>query len=370
LNSNQDIKQREATQAIIDNNFNGELLIAMRVGKTKIIIDALHKFHGSVLWITSKAKLRDEDIPAEFYKWYGGIREDTEIICYRSTGSINKVYDLIILDEYQHVTLRDYNNLKGKFKNLLACSGTKPNKYDKLKIYNDLGLKVIYELPLEEAIDLNIVADFEVEIWKTELNNKDKNVKVEYLDRKVKPPIKKVFYTTELERYKYISRSIAEFKEVGKDSFFLNLRRLKYLGLLKSKEDIVHEFLVNNQDKKVLVFCVDILQAERITPLSYHSKTDDACLKAFLDDDITHLSVCNMVDDGRTFPHIDIILIIGSNSSNVQIIQRIGRSLMYKKDFKAKVIALCAENTIEETWLNRALSGINPDKIIFKKYER
>ena len=91
--------QSEATQAIINNNYQGVVNVSMRVGKTKIVIDSLKKCpHKKILWATTSTKLRDVDIPNEFIKWKAKtIFKKVDIVCWQSLHKQHKKYDLIIL---------------------------------------------------------------------------------------------------------------------------------------------------------------------------------------------------------------------------------------------------------------------------------
>ena len=49
---------------------HGLLLLAPRIGKTRIIIDIIKKNNPkSILWVTPSAELATKDIPEEFTKW-------------------------------------------------------------------------------------------------------------------------------------------------------------------------------------------------------------------------------------------------------------------------------------------------------------
>lgn len=355
--------QSEVTNAIIDNNFNGMFEVAMRVGKTKILIDALKSFNkNKILWITDSEDQRDNAIPSEFRKW-GGNLSKVKVMCYGSTKKINEKYDLIILDECQKLTDASLRNIIGHYDHLLACSGTIPNKRSKLELYKSLGLKMIYTLSVDQAVEYQIIAPYRIIVWTHTLDSVNKNIKIEYKNKYTNKI--STFYNTELQRYQYLSERISVLKDTGRDTFFMNIRRMNFIGHLPTKERMVLEYLYENQDKKILIFCSDIKQAERITPLSYHSKTDDACLNAFLRNEINHLSVVRMVDTGKTFPHIDEVIILLTNSSNVQTVQRIGRSLMYRDNYVAKIILLCAVDTVEKTWIEKALEKLDNSKITY-----
>lgn len=349
--------QREATQAIINNNYNGLLISAMRTGKTKIIIDAIRSYVGSILWITDKAKLRDEAIPLEIEKW--NLNRKIDIICYNSIKNINKKYDLIILDECQRLSESNYGVIKDKFNDLLACTGTKPNNYKKLELYEKLELKEIFNLSVDEASSNKIIADYDIDIHYHNLDSKNKNIKVEYKDKKTKE--NKVFYTTELARYNYISLRIEESNAA--DNKFLRLNRMRFIGTLPSKEYQVSKYLSENLHKKIIIFCITQDQADRLCYNSYHSKSNQDVLDHFKNNLINHISVVNKIDTGETFTDIDEIILVTSNSSNIQSVQRIGRSLMFREGYKAKIKIFCTKDTVEEQWIYKALVDLSNTKI-------
>lgn len=352
--------QKQASQAIRDNNFNGILLASMRSGKTKMIIDSLSTFKGSILWVVDKTKARDEQVPSELKKWKlnSTVVKNIDLICYQSLKNLGRVYDLIILDEVQTLSEANYNQIVGKYINLLACTGTLPNNRNKLKLYDKLGLKIIYSLSVDDAVINKIVSKYHIEIWNHKLNSSDKNVEITYT---TKDKVKKNFFTTELERYNYISNRIDELSAY-QDTKFLKINRLRYIGALKTKENIVSDYLVNNQNKRVLIFCSSKEQADRLS-LSYHSGTNEDCLNAFMNKQINHLAVVKMLNTSWTIHDLDTILILSSNSSKVESVQRIGRSLMFKKNHIAQIIMLCAYETVEKGWIEAALTDLDKSNI-------
>ena len=352
--------QTEITNTIIENNYTGIVIAAMRPGKTKMIIDSLKLFKGSVLWVTDKSRLRDVDIPLEFKKWNGNI-SNVDIICYQSLHKIVKTYDLIILDECQKVTEKTVSCIKDKYKHLLACTGVLPNNRSKLKLYSYLNLEIIYNLSVDNAVDNKIIAPYTIEIWEHSLDSKIKHVEVKYKDKNTGKEMS--FFTTERERYVYISSRIQRMLSQNMSVKFHAINRMRFIGKSIVKERLALDYLISHPNEKILIFCSDIKQAERITPLSYHSKTDDKCFDAFVRNEISHLSVVNMVDTGITFPHIDTILILTTNSSNTQTVQRLARALMYKPDFVAKIVILCAIDTVEKNWLTSALEELSTTNI-------
>lgn len=85
----------------IGSNPHGLLLLAPRIGKTKIGIDIIKRDKPKkILWITPSTKLRDKDIPEEFATWKAKTYlKKATIVCWASLSSVKGHYDLIIMDE-------------------------------------------------------------------------------------------------------------------------------------------------------------------------------------------------------------------------------------------------------------------------------
>ena len=80
---------------------HGLLLLAPRIGKTRIIIDIIKKNNPkSILWVTPSAELATKDIPEEFSTWKA--KKYVKNLQTSTWASLNKVkgdFDMIILDK-------------------------------------------------------------------------------------------------------------------------------------------------------------------------------------------------------------------------------------------------------------------------------
>src|SRR3990172_8503128 len=85
---------------------SGRLLLAPRIGKTKIGIDLIKREEpNSILWVTPSSELATVDIPDEFEKW-GAKKYLNKLttVTWKSLDKITGTFDIIILDEDQHIT--------------------------------------------------------------------------------------------------------------------------------------------------------------------------------------------------------------------------------------------------------------------------
>ena len=100
--------QKEALQAVLDNNGSGILCLATGVGKSKIAIDYCRLLHSQLkkklkcLLVVPTEKLRDTNWADEFCKWKSKViyTDCVERTCYASFNKFkNQEYDLVILDK-------------------------------------------------------------------------------------------------------------------------------------------------------------------------------------------------------------------------------------------------------------------------------
>lgn len=367
MTNNRDKKQAEIVSKIQEQGYHGYFKASMRSGKTRILGKVIQTlpFSYNVLYITNTVISRDIDIPKEFKEI--GVEHNVDIICYRSTNKLlksEKVYSLIILDEFQALTAANFSHILPRYRKgakILACSGTVPNRTSKKILYSALGLNEIISFSTEEAIELGIVAPFMVNILRFELERVDKTVTVSYKNKKTGES--KSFKTTEHERYWFLHNRIDTLRDQGRNDKFLNLQRLRFLGSLKIRERIASRMIFDRANTRMLIFCSSIDQAERLCPNTHHSKTTNVDYELFQKELINHLAVVNMANTGVTFHNMEEALILSSNSSNIETFQRIGRMLMPRENYIAKINVLCAKDTIEEIWLEKALVDVPKERI-------
>lgn len=137
--TNKDLIQQKIIDSLPENP-HGLLLLSPRLGKTNLGIKLIVRDNPKkVLWITPNTKLRDEDIPNEFKKWgQEDYLNNTDIVCYASLRNQEGNYDLIILDEYQDISINNSINLfngKIKYRNIIGLSGTHPEHPEKYAYY-------------------------------------------------------------------------------------------------------------------------------------------------------------------------------------------------------------------------------------------
>lgn len=365
--------QSEANEAHKSLGRWGMICMATGTGKSKTAIDAVYnliKYNplAKVLVVSPTTKLRDKTWKQEFSQWNmeDAWKSNVRSECYKSLSKINDCeFDFVILDEVHNLT----ENYAKFFKNnkVKACMGltaTKPDNKVKALLLEQLNLREVYEITLDEAVSLGVVAPYEITVILTKLDNSRKYVKA---GRKDKP-----FYQTEQANYQYYSHvenhedpSIR--KRVGK---FFYINRMKFIYNLMSKTEAAQD-IINRipESLRTLIFCGSIEQAEKLCPYRYHSKTGDKDYEAFFSEKINRMSCVEAVNEGHNIPNVDVALVVQLNSNALDLIQRIGRIIRFKAGHIGKIVIICVENTVDEKWMRSATKDLDQNKIRFLNWD-
>lgn len=370
-NAIKDKVQRDADQAHRNAGRWGLICAATGVGKSKIAINMVEKLvtfkpDAKILLVVPTQSLRDTGWRDEFVQWGQHSTFTTNVIkvCYKSLAKFkDQVFDLVILDECHNLseaqsTLFKKNEVKG----LVGLTATKPKKLDKIAIFESVGLNLVYEITLDEAVDLGIVAPYQITVVRVPLESRVKNV---LAGAKEKP-----FMVTEASNYDYFRKVEEKERNQGKapsQSFFL--KRMRFIYNLRSKTEAARTLLAKmKEEERIVIFSGSCEQADELSECRYHSKTDDVCYTQFRNREINRLSCVNSVNEGHNLPLVDLGLVVQINSNDLHIIQRIGRFIRYRPNHTGRLVILAAENTIDERWVREALQELNQSRITYVNY--
>ena len=343
--------------------------LPVRFGKTKVAIEKIKEENPeTILWVTPSAKLRDIDIPNEFKKWGADkYLSKTRIVTYSSLHKETGAYDKVILDEVQSITEANLVNFLNKeliYGSILAMTGTIPDTKEKRYLLQKLKLKLAVNVEDDDAVDGDIISDFNIVVLYTQLDNADK-----YLEggNKVKR-----FFQTEVSKYKYLNSRIDAFKNDKKNKgknlpHFLVLDRMHFIHNLKSKNEAA-KLLLESLNERTIAFAANTTQANYICENSFHSKTNDEKLNKFINQEIDKISLVNSGGTGFTYKNLHNIIITQCDSNRLGATsQKVGRALLKETDKVATIYVICAKNTVDENWVESFLSDYNEDKI--KRYK-
>ena len=318
--------------------------IACRVGKSKITIDFLDKKEfNKCLIVTPYISIKD-NWKQEFIKWSKEyLLDKVDIICAKSGKIYTSGYDFIIVDEVHTLSPNQMNSLKGK--PIIGLTGTLGYN-SKKKLKDVLGLKTVFTYDMESAIRDKIISDYRIKVHSVTLSYPEKLVYKEYNDAFEK--MKKLsFFNKKLEVIKMAKASA----------------RANYIYTNKTKINKVFNDVENSEGQK-LIFTARTEIADYFGN-SYHSKTTEkGILERFLSNEIDRLSVVNMANMGISFPDVKRCFIHQLNSGVELAVQRIMRVCMIDNSENiADINVYVCENTVDEDWVNNALSEFDKTKI-------
>lgn len=358
--------QKEVISAVAPGQ-SGRLILAPRIGKTKMIIDLIKrdKIKGKILWVTPTSKLANETIPEEFEKWRAKkYLKQLETVTWKGLVNCTGHYGLVIFDEEQFMTMTNSRPLgvgDMTADTVISMTGTESKSKDKKELYDKLGLKILYKITINKAVDIGLLANYEIKVVKVPMD-KNKNIVVEYKDKVTKKT--KSFTTSEQKQYEYLSRKL----DKNKTKFGIMHRR-RLIGNSPSKVGAA-KYIINSLEGKKLIFAVDRNQAADLCDYVYHAKTDDADLKKFISGEISKIAMVNKGGTGYTYHNIDNLIITQVDSdTNGLTSQKIARTLLEQGDYKATIWILCLEDTRDVIWLNSTLESFDKTKVEYINFK-
>ena len=352
------------------------VVAATGAGKSKIGIDYAKLVHetkkgkAKICLVVPTEKLRDENWYEEFEKWESSdLWESVDRFCYASLSKIEgKEYDLVILDEVHNITPLSATFFEvNKVDRAIGLTATMPRSEEKKDLIKQIGLKKAFELGLEEAIELGLVSPFNIKVVELELDRKEKNI--------VSGSKKNPFMQTEYSKYMYLSNVVDSSKFTPRGKFAI-LNRMRFIYNLPTKTNAAKQILESNlfkENERVLAFCGSIKQADELLEDSYHSKSGKESLKKFEEKKINRLSCVKSLNEGANIADIDSALIVQLTSKELDMIQRIGRTIRYKPGHTATIYILVVKETQDYSWCEKALANISPDRVerlTFEKFIR
>lgn len=365
--------QNEAIQAVV-NNRGGIVAMATGSGKSRVAVE-LAKFYNKpsvsdLALIVPTEKLRDENWLEEYTKWEAEpLWNKTERLCYASASKVhNREFALAILDEGHNITeLSSEFFINNGVENIVLLTATPPTDIIKRQILNDLDLKLVYELTLDQAVRLGFVAPYKLTVITVPLDATTKNIPG---GTKAKP-----FMTTEAACYAYhnkrVQQSMFDDTAQGKARLkFAILGRMQFIYKIPSKTAVV-KFLLDKvipEDDRSIIFCGNIEQAEQVCKTTYHSKSGNQHYDAFKNEQINRLSCVKAVNEGHNFPGVDSAIIAQLNSKEKDLVQRIGRIIRYRPGHEAHIWIVVSEGTQDEKWLEKAVENLNQSKIEYVRF--
>lgn len=359
--------QTLGTKSIIDNKFKGILFVAPRVGKCKIVIDALNTKSMvsrdiSILVLAPKKEIF-KGWETDIKKWNLHDGFEIEYVWSNSLKKIDKKYDLIIADEIHEYNLKVLELLalhKAKGSRILGLTGTLDSD-SKYSIQEIVGISPIYTYTVDEAITDKIVADYRIYCVECDLDDKDKYVEA---GSEEKP-----FMQTEAEAYKYWNNkyNTAVSNMRYSQMRFPMMRRKNIIYNSKTKINLTKKIVANID--RCLIFTGFQKIADSIGDASFHSKSSKDTLEQLKLGAINKCSVVSMVSMGVTIPNLKVTVFNQLKSGENTAVQQAMRAMNLDGNKIATIIIVYLKNTRDEIWMKSALKGFNSNKITFCKFK-
>ena len=200
----------------------------------------------------------------------------------------------------------------------LGLSATPERKYDGTGnefILQEIGA-VIYEFPLEKAIEKGILCEFDYYPLSYELTQEEKQKKRDIIavfnaKKKNKEPV------SEDELYQNLAR--VNKLAINKTSAFENF--------IRAHTDMLERCIIFVETKEYSIAVQDILLSIVPEYHTYYSEDDNSKLKEFATGGLKCLITCKKISEGVDIKSVKNIVLFSSDRSKLVTVQRIGRSL-------------------------------------------
>ena len=334
--------------------------VAMSVGTGKTLVGLKHiasLYHDNAFFLVVAPKV------SIFQSWKDDAKKfDMEYLIshitfstYLSLTKQDSDYQAVYLDE-AHSLLKSHSWWLNHYQGILiGLTGTPPKMEhsERGKIFKHF-IPVVYKYETDDAVEDSILNDYEIIVHTLDLDTKQ-NMKAG------KAP--KFFYTSESANYKYWTGRCARASS-DKEVQMMRIMRMKAIMNFPTKEAYAKNLLMSTTEK-TLLFANTQEQADRLCDNSYHSGNSNSeyNLQDFKDGKIDELSCVLQLSEGINIPNLKVGIIMHAYGNERKASQRIGRLLRLNPKDKSTIHVLCYKDTIDETWVIKALEDYDQTKI-------
>lgn len=355
-----DERQMEFANTWLDHGKFGILNLCPRFGKIYTTINALEQLppNSTILIAYPDLKIK-ESWETDFAR-----REyNNPNITYTTHLSLHKYkeynFDVIIIDEIHLLSEAQIEAAKELIEDnqcVLGLTGTL-SKWTEETLNEELGLFVVAEYPIEQAIEEGVIVDYQITVVKVPLDNVTKhNYKGKFRTEK-----------QQFDAYGYV---INNMERTGGNSMFLRLARMRIVQNSLAKLNKTKQLLTKHAEDRILVFCGVTDIADKLGIPSYHSKSSEKQLfEDFANGKGNHLAVVKIGNTGVTYKPLNRVIINYFDSNAENLAQKINRCMAMEyntPDKKAHIYIITSNEEVEQKWLNKALEFFDKRKI---KYE-
>ena len=356
---NRDQIQEEALKILLPLKRAG-IGVTMGGGKTLIGLrhmDANYNDYCKFLVVAPKLSILDEWKSQADQHGLSHLKEHMHFTTYLSLTKELYDYDVIYLDECHSLLFSHEAWLNGYTGKIVGLTGTPPKfKGSEKGEMVDKFCPIVYRYVTDSAVEDKILNDYRIVVHTLTLDP-IKNILVEKNGKQ--------WYTSELAQYDYWSYRLQSTKS-KKEAQIVRVMRMKALMDFRSKEKLAKK-IMDASTNKLIVFANTQEQADRLCSHSYHSNNPDSesNLTAFKSDMISRLSCVLQLNEGVNIPNLKEGIILHAYGNERKASQRIGRLLRLNPNDCSIINILCYKKTVDETWVENALSDFDKSKISY-----
>lgn len=357
-------------------------------GKTRVALEFMKEkqLTGNILVVIPRLVLIEE-WKKEFIKW--GCEDYLPRVTFSTYVSIPKhsgeTYDLVIYDEAHHLSERareGAENITSEFTVLLSATVGRTLKSNLRCIWPELEC---YTISIKQAIKENILPDPRVFLIPLHLvkygtdcsfiinpKAKGKAIPMPYSKRFACAKDKEHKYEIQCSQQQYYenssfwtSRYKSLYQSTCKKQYYFNWQRvagdrLKWLAEIKSP--LIKKILKKVEGFRTLTFCSSIEQTRKLGEYCINSEEKDSAkhLADFNAEKISHITACNMLNEGVNLVNCQIGIFVSINSSDIMVKQKNGRILRHPEPV---LIIPYYVDTREEELVNEMVQTYNKDLI-------
>lgn len=363
----QDKIQKNIIDKIVNNNFRGIVIAAMRSGKTRCALQAIQKDYKKRTDPKVLVLYPNVDIKSSWVKeceelsitWK--IKYSTYKSCYKY---VEEQFDYIVMDECHLIApsdneLGNVGQICNANKKVILMTGTL-NSDTEADIVMHTGFDVICNYPIEEAIKDGIVADYKIYVH---TYNLDATKKIE------QSAGKKKWMSTDKKECDRLSRKVssAQYSHLYDELKFAALNRMRFINSCTSLVNRVQNWQISNKNRRYLLMCADSEVSKKFSIPTFNSKSkDDKNLLDFQTGKINQLALVRKSTTGITYPNLDTVVITNIDSNSENLLQKLSRSLLLDCPSKeAEIHLFVSSELFQMKWLTKATKDIPSHKIIF-----
>lgn len=353
-----DQRQKEFANTWLSSGKFGILHLCPRFGKIRTTINILDTYPTDARVLIAYPDLKIKDAwESDFERW--GYENDN--VVFTTHMSLKKhtedKFDLLVLDEIHLLSENQRDVVKSIINesepDVLGLTGTLSRNTES-DLSEDLGLFVVAEYPIEDAITDGVITDYEIVVVSVPLDNK---VKQKYKDKE----------RTEKAQFDAYTWVINKMEIDGRDSMFLRLSRMRVIQNSIAKVEMTKQLLSKHKDERVLVFCGITKIADSLGIPSYHSKSSEKNIFTdFAEGKGNHLAVVKIGNTGVTYRPLNRVIINYFDSNSENLAQKINRCMAMEytnPDKKAYIYIISSDEEVEKKWLRKALEFFDHKKI-------